>query len=176
MKFQKGDTILYSSYGVYKIEEITEKSFGGDQKLYYSLIPVFHGDSAIFIPIDNEMLTAKMRRILSKEEIYDLIRNMPKEKANWIENEQERKAKYKEIIAKGDRRELVRLIKSVYLHGQKLKSTGKKLHVVDERFMKEAERLLYDEFAHVLKIERSQVIPFITQQVDHEEHLDVSNQ
>ena len=71
---------------------------------------------------------------------------------------------------------MVRLIKSVYLHGQKLKSTGKKLHVVDERFLKEAERLLYDEFAHVLKIERSQVIPFITQQVDHEEHLDVSNQ
>ena len=78
---------------------------------------------------------------------------MPKEKPNWIENEQERKAKYKEIIAKGDRRELIRLIKSVYLHGQKLKLTGKKLHVVDERFLKEAERLLYDEFAHVLKIE-----------------------
>ena len=32
--------------------------------------------------------------------------------------------------------------------------------------MKDAERILYEEFAYVLHIERDQVLPFITEQIE----------
>ncbi len=42
----------------------------------------------------------------------------------------------------------------------------KKLHVADENAMKDSEKMLYDEFAYVLKIERSEIIPYITEQLE----------
>ena len=32
--------------------------------------------------------------------------------------------------------------------------------------MKDSEKMLYDEFAYVLKIERSEIIPYITEQLE----------
>ena len=107
-----------------------------------------------------------MRRILSKEEIYDIIQAMPGEESMWIEDENERKEKYKEILHRGDRMELVRIIKALYNHQQAQRSKGKHLHTADEHFFKEAEKMLYDEFALVLNIRPDQVVPFILQQVE----------
>lgn len=43
---------------------------------------------------------------------------------------------------------------------------GKKLYKNDEKVMKEAEKMLYEEFAHVLDIRPDQVLPFIMQQIE----------
>lgn len=103
---------------------------------------------------------------MSKEEIYDLIRSIPDEQTIWIENESERKETYKSIISSGDRHKIVQIVKTLYIHQNDQKSKGRKLHLCDERFLKDAEKILYDEFALVLGLERSQVLPFIMQQVE----------
>lgn len=96
-----------------------------------------------------------------------MIQGMSEEKTKWIANAAVRKEKFKEILREGKREELIALIKSVYLHKQQLIEEGKKkLHVADENAMKDAERMLYDEFAYVLKIERSEVLPFIMEQIE----------
>ena len=87
----------------------------------------------------------------------------------WIEDEKERKVVYKEILERGDRKELVGMIKALHLHEQKQKEKGRKLHMADERFFKTAEKVLYDEFALVLNIQPEQVLPFIMQQIHLEE-------
>ena len=43
------------------------------------------------------------------------------------------------------------------------------MHVADERFLNEAEKLLHEEFAHVLHIKREQVLSFIFEQIKIEE-------
>ena len=58
------------------------------------------------------------------------------------------------------------MIKALYHHQQVRQAQGKKLHVSDERFLKEAERTLYDEFALVLHISQEQVLPFILDQIE----------
>lgn len=45
----------------------------------------------------------------------------------------------------------------------------KRLHISDESFLKDAEKLLYEEFAHVLNITKDQVLPFIMRQIEIEE-------
>jgi CarD family transcriptional regulator len=109
-----------------------------------------------------------MRPVLSPEEIRKLIRTMPGEAAFWIENANERKLRYKEILAEGDRAAIVRMIKALYLQRQKRLASGKKPLASDAEFMRAGEKILYDEFAHVLKIKREQVLPFIIEQISPE--------
>lgn len=167
--YQINDTIIYGTNGICKIIDITDKNFSGKKAEYFILKPLNNQASTIYVPVNNEDLKKKMRRILSPSEIYQIIHDMPMEESIWIENENERKEKYKEMIARGDRRELVKIIKALYTHQQQLQAKGKKLHVADERFFKEAEKLLYEEFAIVLNIKPEEVLPFLLEQIQPEE-------
>lgn len=164
--FKVNDTIMYGTQGICKIVEITEKDFMGTKKEYYVLKPINDAGATLFAPVKNEKIEAKMRRILSEEEIYDLIETMPYEEANWIANENERKEKYKKIIASGDRAELIKMIKALYFHKKQRESDGKHLYLSDERFFKEAERILYDEFQYVLKIRKDELMAFIFNRIE----------
>lgn len=124
--------------------------------------------------MNNENLVSKMRQILSGEEIKKLIREMPGEIFFWIEEEAARKERYQQILSDGDRTELVRMIKALYFHQQEQQKNGRRLHITDERFMKEAEKMLYEEFAYVLNIRKDQVLPFILNQVQVAEKDEVS--
>ncbi len=166
--YHVNDIVLYGMQGVCTIEEISEMCFGKNSDEYYVLRPVYDDKSTIFVPMHNESLTGKMRAVLSAQEIFELINAMPDEDQIWIENDAERKEEYKSILVNGTRDELIKLIKTLYLRKQELKQKGKKLHVADEHFLKEAEKLLYEEFAHVLKIKREQVLPFIMKQIQVE--------
>lgn len=88
------------------------------------------------------------------------------EEANWISNENERKEKYKKIIASGDRAELIKMIKALYFHKKEREANGKHLYLSDERFFKEAERILYDEFQYVLKIRKDELMAFIFERIE----------
>ncbi len=170
--FEKDDVILYGAHGVCKIVELVEKEYGGIRKMYYELKPIYHDTSVLYVPVDSEILISKMKKILSAEEIYALIQSIPEEKALWIDDDRERKSRYKEILESGDRLKLVRMIKALYLHQQEQEKKGRHLHVADERFFKAAEKILYDEFALVLHIEPQQVLPFVLQQIDLKKKLE----
>ena len=166
--FQINDTVLYGSDGVCKITGMMDKEFGGKRSTYYVLKPVYNS-ATIYVPTDNQALLGKMRRVLSPEEISHLIESMPDEAVIWYEDETERKEKFKEILLRGDRVELVKIIKALYQHQMKQQEKGKRLHVADERIFKEAERMLYDEFALVLNLEPDQVLGFIMDKIKVEE-------
>ncbi|WP_343208128.1 CarD family transcriptional regulator [Anaerolentibacter hominis] len=163
------DIILYGSRGICEITQIAELNMSGTSQNYYILKPVENRDSTIYVPVDNEALKSKMRQVLSADEIHKLIQSMPTEDSIWIENESERKEVYRKMIARGDRTELIQIIKTLYVHQQEQKEKGKKLHVSDEQYLKEAEKLLYDEFALVLNMRVDQVLPFIMEQIELQE-------
>ena len=102
----------------------------------------------------------------SREEILRLIHDMPGEDPLWEEDETLRKQLHASILSRGDRRELVRLIRSLYLHKKERESKGKKFHQCDERCLKEAEELINSEFSLVLPIPPQQVVSFIRQQLE----------
>ncbi|MBQ8276411.1 MAG: CarD family transcriptional regulator [Clostridia bacterium] len=166
MEFRVDDTVLYGTEGVCRIAEISEQNFMGEPKLYYVLKPVYAGRSTVFVPLDNEALTAKMRRVLSPEEIYTLIRTMPSEEALSIDDDHARRDHCRAVLNGGDRAAMVGMIKALYLRKQRQETAGRKFHVADEHFLHDAEKILYDEFAHVLQIKRDQVLPFILEQIE----------
>ena len=156
-----GEAVIYGAQGVCSITGTIQKMVGDQTYEYYVLRPVFNDNSTIFVPVNNKKLLSKMRRVLSSDEIYGIIKAMPDEDTDWKEDDSVRAEKYREIISGGDRQKLVRLIKTMYTHEKELKEKGKKLRVSDGVLFRDAEKLLCEEFAYVLKIDRDQVIPFI---------------
>ncbi len=53
----------------------------------------------------------------------------------------------------------------LFLRQQELAGKRKKLHIADEKILKETERVLYEEFAYVLGIGQDEVLPFILQKL-----------
>lgn len=164
--FQLNDIVLYGAEGVYRISEIKKMDFKEPAADYYVLKSLYKTAATIFVPVESQELRTRMRRILSADEVYSMIKAMPEEIPIWIEDEGSRVRAYREILLKGDHREIVKLIKALYLHQQEQKKIGKNLHKVDERILKDAENLLYGEFAYVLNMEREQVLPFIQEQIE----------
>ncbi len=164
--YKVGDIVIYKSEGVCRVSDIEVKTFRDKEIEYYVLKPVYKENSEIFVPKNNIELVSKMRQVLTREEIINLIKSMPDEDDIWIENENQRKEEYKQLIASGDRTKLIRLIKTLFNHKQKQKEAGKKLHITDDRLLKDAEKVLYDEFAYVLNISQNQVVPFIVGELD----------
>jgi CarD family transcriptional regulator len=150
--FKVNDVIIYGTQGVCEIADIEEKSISGIKKEYYVLKPVQYPGSTIYAPINNEHILKKMRRLLTVSEINNLIDSMPDETSAWIDNVSERKEHYKGLLASGDHSGLIQTIKAIYAHKQKREAEGKRLHVMDEHFFKEAQQILYTEFQYVLNL------------------------
>ncbi len=163
--FKVNDTVIYSPCGVCRIDEIAERDFSGEPVMYYILRPVGESKNTFYVPVNNRQLTSQMRSILSEKELEKLIAIMPDEDYIWIENDSQRKEEYRRILQSGDRKELIRLIKTLYIHRKNCSENRKRLHSADEHFLKDAENLLYEEFAYVLGIPREEVIPYIKKHI-----------
>ncbi len=162
------EMVMYGNEGICEISEFMKRSFQEKTIEYYVLKPVYNQTSTIYVPINNKELTKKMKKVLSLDEIMQLIHSISGAESVWIDNDNLRKEKYKEILMNGNRKELMKLIRTLYLRQEKLKEEGKKFHAVDDKFYKDAEKLLYEEFAYVLNIEQDEVVPFICQQIQGE--------
>ena len=91
MRFGVGDTVLYGTQGVCRIERTEKQRVRGNDIEYYVLCPVYNENSTVFVPMQNDALVSKMRSILSAEDIYEMIRSMPEEDTIWIDDEKSAK-------------------------------------------------------------------------------------
>lgn len=165
--FQIHDPVLYGVDGVCLITDIKTMAFGKEKKEYYVLSPVHQDRSVIYVPTDNPALLAKMRSVLTAEDIHTLLAAVAKEPClPWIADDPRRRDQWHDILTSGDRRALLLMIKTVYLHGVTQRENGRKLHHADEIVMKDAEALLYGEFSYVLNIPKDDVLPFILSRLE----------
>lgn len=155
--FCVGQTVLYGSNGVCMVDDVTEKRIGKTKMQYYVLKPLCNNTSTLFVPTANQQLVSKMRRILTEDEAEAILRDLPP-CGDWNDNKQERSEQFRAIITEGSCVELIRLIRLVRTHGQEQLAGGKRLHISDERFLKEAEKMICEEFSLVLHISRDEVL------------------
>lgn len=155
--FCVGQTVLYGSNGVCMVDDVTEKRIGKTKIQYYVLKPLCNNTSTLFVPTANQQLVSKMRRILTEDEAEAILRDLPP-CGDWNDNKQERSEQFRAIITEGSCVELIRLIRLVRTHEQEQLAGGKRLHITDERFLKEAEKMICEEFSLVLHISRDEVL------------------
>ena len=153
--------VVYGSNGVCKVEDLREENLSGIKRMFYILKPLGVSNSTFYIPANSEKVLEKVHKLMSADEIIDLINHMPDEDTIWIDDDRARTTQYKTMLATGDRRQLVRLTKTLYQRKNELESKGKKLRTSDENIMRTAEQLLFEEFSLVLGIPQEEVLNYI---------------
>ena len=158
-----GDVIIYGSHGVCRVTGLQDMRMGEKVRPYYVLKPVYQTASTVYVSATSDRRKTEIRHILSADEIFSLVKKMSTKDYTWIKDNRKRKELYGQILADGNRSELIEMIKTLRCRKQELKSTNKdkKLQESDECFLKDAEKTLCEEFAYVLNIEREEVIPLI---------------
>ena len=89
--YKTGDTVIYGSYGICKIDSIGMRDFTGENTEYYVLRPLFSGKNVFYIPVGSETALNKLHNVCSKETADKLIRQMKSAEPIWIDNEAKRK-------------------------------------------------------------------------------------
>lgn len=165
--FEIGQYIVYGSNGVCKVTDIGHVEMEGISKdrLYYTLEPCYSKGSRIMTPTDNTKTI--MRNLITKEEADQLIDSVEEVDVLWIADERKRDEAYKQVIAKCDCLELVRVIKTIYLRKQKRLAAGKKVTISDERFFKLAEDNLYSELAIVLGVSKEEAREYMINRIEN---------
>lgn len=164
--YEIGSLVVYGSEGVCKVTEIVENSFSNmeDTRKYYVLAQISNPAYKVFVPCDNENLVSRMQRILSAEEIADMIRES-NELPEWISDNKLRTKTFREIMQTYDRKKILALAKLLYITKSNL-TDKKKLFASDEELLKKIIRILHSEFSLVYEIEADQVIPFIFGEIE----------
>ncbi len=160
--YKIGSIVVYGTEGLCKICDITERTFGKETSEYYVLSPLSNEAETVFVPKNNEKVLKRMRSILSRERASELLEAAPSEYGEWVENDRERQQMYKQILLCGSSEDLLMMTRTLYLHQIELLERGRKLHAADERFLKEAEKMLFEELAYVFNITVAEVLPLIT--------------
>lgn len=162
---EKGSYIIYGSNGVCRVTDIRSERQYGRQQTYYILTPVGNPGSVIYVPADNEALLSKMKQIVRPEEILAILSGLKDEEMPWETDNRLRAELFDGVIARGDRRELLLMIRTLYLRRIHLAEQKKRLGTADENALKRAEKLINDEFSFALSIAPEEVPAFIRDQL-----------
>ena len=167
--FQIGEVVSYGAAGICTIEDIRMEALsrnGLKKQEYYILRPIATPTCTTYVPTGNELLTAKMRRLLNKEQIDRMILSLSGTRLEWIEDIRRRSETYGKILEKGISAELLSLISCLYLQKQAFKKCGKKLCATNEKLLSSAERMVSEEFSYALQIPKNQVSAYIAEKLD----------
>ena len=164
--FKTNDVVVYGSQGVCEIVGISEQRVDGVIRNYFVLKPKNNIGSTFYVPTWNEKAWGKMRKVMTKEDVNALIDSMPCQKTTWIENENERKEVYRKTLASGDQAAIISMVQALFLHKKQREAEGKRLHMSDEYFMKDAEQILYTEWQYVLNVDKAGLMAYIFDRLD----------
>lgn len=166
--FALGDAVIYGTEGVCKISEIKTMTVANVAREYYVLKPVYEDRSTLYVPADNEaVVKERMRHLFTVDEVNTIIKNVSEGTTMpWIPNDMKRKEFCVNTLKNGDRTAIMRLIGMLYSHQMEMREQKKHFHIADERYLKEAENLINEEFAYVLGIERKEVQKYIANRIN----------
>ncbi len=148
-----GDIILYGAQGICKIDCIQTKQIGKQKADYYVLKPIYNDNTAVFVPVDNELLASKMQDVLTKSQAKELAEKVADIDIIEAKDETQKRELYKAILSSSDREKLIALIKTIRLERDARRQNNKKLNINDEQTLRKAELLLYNELAFVYGVE-----------------------
>jgi len=155
--FNIGDYVVHKKT-ICKIIEIKENYFKGSD--YYILKSLKDDTLKISVPVDSNIL----RRPLSKEEVEEMIDNIPNiepivSNDRFIENE------YRELLNNNNHEDLIRIIKTTYLRNKERLDNNKKISSKDNEFFELAENYLYNEFAIALGLSFDETKEYVINRV-----------
>lgn len=164
--FAQGSRVIYGIHGVCTVKGIEERLIDRKKVAYYVLSPEKQPNDRFYIPTENPAAVAKLKPILSKNELDALLCSPEATGDAWIADENQRKQRYRELITSGNRAALISMVKALHMHKDSQLAQGRKMHMCDENFLRDAENLLSGEFSLVLGITPDEVGVYIQNKIN----------
>ncbi len=162
--YSVGERLIYGQTGVCEIIDICEKTFIKNQKnLYYVLKPLNMENNLIYAPVENNKVF--MRRLITLEQAEKLICDIPQIMDKICDTAELTKEYYTEKINNHTLEQLVELTAIIYAKKLNVEKMKKRLNIIDEKYMKIGENLLFGELSTVLDIPLSEVQGYIEQKI-----------
>lgn len=159
--FSAGDRVLYGIHGVCTVVGMEDRRVDRKNVSYYVLEPLEQPDDRFYVPSANAAAVARMRKLLTAQELNDLLQSEESKRDCWIEDEAERKLRYRDLLNGCDRAAIVSMVRAIRAHRDARAAVGRKLHICDENFLKDSQKQINAEFCAVLGIAPDQVEQYI---------------
>ena len=164
--YEIGQQVLYGVHGVCRIIAVEAMRFGKKRAKYYVLEPLDQPGARFYVPVENETAVGKLRPLMTKEALLELLHSDEVRNTPWIAEENQRKLRFRELINSGDRAQLMGMIGALHRHKRAQTAAGRKFHQSDENFLNDAQKLLNAEFAQVFGLETREVNAFIVKELE----------
>lgn len=159
--YQVGDRVVYGIHGVCTVADLEKRVVDRKTVTYLVLEPVDRDGSRYLVPTHNENAMGKLRPMLTPEQMQALLESAEIREDSWIREENQRKQTYRELITRGDRVGLMQMVHTLYEHKKNQAAAGKKVHLADENFLRDAEKLLSCEIAVVMDMQADEARTFL---------------
>ncbi|MBE6989003.1 MAG: hypothetical protein E7432_09570 [Ruminococcaceae bacterium] len=159
--YNEGELIVYGASGVCRVGEKTQM----DGKDYLMLHPVYQRET-IYMPLFSDKIFT--RPVITREAAEELICSVINMTAEPVYESKVQllSQRYDKVLKTYQCHELMYLVMSIYNKRVAAEKNRRKLGLVDERFLKKAEDLLYGELAVALGIPREKVPEYIKLRVE----------
>ena len=147
--FKVGEYVVHGNDGVCKVEAVEPMSGMGNDRIYYTLVPVYSSGSKLFVPTDSTKVIT--RAVITKNDVKTLMEEWDDIETLSVENEYRA-----ESLRSCDTRQWVKLIKTSYQRNQTRLANGKKATTSDERYLHMAQENLFGEMAIPLNMSRGE--------------------
>ena len=162
---QVGSQVVYGIHGVCNIIGTEIRTVDRKKVEYLILAPNDQPSASFFVPAHNQVALSKLRPLLSKAELELLLETSGESSVQWIAVENLRKQKYKDLINNVDRASIIGMIRLLYTHKEEQLAAGRKFHLCDENFLRDAKKLLASECSVVLGIPYPDVNDFLNRKL-----------
>ena len=163
--FSVGNRVVYGMHGVCDILETKEQIVDRKTVTYLVLEPLGLPGTRYMVPTHNPAALGKLKRILTREQMEQLLDSPVVREDFWIREEAQRKQTYRELIGSGNREKLMGMVPTLYRHKAEQAAAGRKVHQCDENFLRDAEKLLAGEIAFVFNITQEQAKAYLRQKL-----------
>lgn len=159
--YQIGDKVIYGMHGVCLVADLEKRIVDKKEVTYLALEPAGQSGSRFLVPTHNAAAMAKVRPMLTREALEELFSSDVVKEDAWVRDESQRKQLYRELISSCDRQRLSQMISSLYRYRKTQTAAGKKFHMCDENFLRDAEKILAGEIASTLEIPSAEALKYL---------------
>lgn len=160
--YKCGDQVVYGVHGVCTILCLENQIVNKKKCQYFVLEPLIQPGARFFVPVHNETAVSKLRPVLNKAELEMIIQSPESFVDSWIPDENLRKNHYKELLGSGNRAALISMVRTLHKQKNLQLEAGKKFHLCDENFLRDAKKLLGSEFSLVFSLSQEELSVFMT--------------
>ena len=165
------DYVIYKGVGVCRIVAVENKTFDDVRyEDYLKLVPIGSRSSSYFVPVSAAKL--RLRKPMTTDEVNSAIDDSANGEISLTRNSRERRSEIDTILKEGNCTRIISLIKTINLHTESCRTSGKKVLVSDENALRMAENMIYPEFSFVLGIDENEVAGYIGRRLERAEVAD----